>query len=232
MGDTNRPLSLNRWMYVEGNPVNLTDPTGHFPEWCRSKWTKWGYAKCVLDNYNLEPAGSIFLNGDAVKDVKGSSGCWSGPVHYRAHGYIEGYSWFGTIAWGGTEIVYDFSTMERSEFRYSGIGVNDSVIGGGYAPYAGIVEGLRSDMSLREKYLGLAFIESYGLDIPILLDGLSVGLGGTKATAIQDWKLKAYSIYLGIGGSLGLPYGDVGYGVVDYSLLSRVRTSGTGGRKK
>jgi len=31
-GDYNKPLSLNRWMYVEGNPVNYTDPSGHFPE--------------------------------------------------------------------------------------------------------------------------------------------------------------------------------------------------------
>jgi RHS repeat-associated protein len=30
-GDYNRPLSLNRWMYTEGNPVNFTDPSGHFP---------------------------------------------------------------------------------------------------------------------------------------------------------------------------------------------------------
>ena len=28
-GDYNRPLSLNRWNYVEGNPVNYTDPTGN-----------------------------------------------------------------------------------------------------------------------------------------------------------------------------------------------------------
>ena len=28
-GDYNRPLSLNRWMYTEGNPVNYTDPSGH-----------------------------------------------------------------------------------------------------------------------------------------------------------------------------------------------------------
>jgi RHS repeat-associated protein len=31
MGDTNRPLSLNRWMYGYGNPVKYTDPSGHFP---------------------------------------------------------------------------------------------------------------------------------------------------------------------------------------------------------
>ena len=28
-GNYNRPLSLNRWNYVEGNPVNYTDPSGH-----------------------------------------------------------------------------------------------------------------------------------------------------------------------------------------------------------
>src|SRR5690606_19667732 len=31
-GDLNRPLSLNRWMYVEGNPVNLVDPTGNISQ--------------------------------------------------------------------------------------------------------------------------------------------------------------------------------------------------------
>ncbi len=31
-GDYNRPLSLNRWMYVEGNPINSIDPSGNKPE--------------------------------------------------------------------------------------------------------------------------------------------------------------------------------------------------------
>ncbi len=29
LGDYNRPLSLNRWNYVEGNPINYIDPSGH-----------------------------------------------------------------------------------------------------------------------------------------------------------------------------------------------------------
>ncbi len=32
LGDYNRPLSLNRWNYVEGNPINKTDPSGNSPE--------------------------------------------------------------------------------------------------------------------------------------------------------------------------------------------------------
>lgn len=56
-GDTNRPLSLNRWVYVEGNPVNYIDPTGHYfemPDWCQMMPTKWMYEGCVLKKYGLE----------------------------------------------------------------------------------------------------------------------------------------------------------------------------------
>jgi RHS repeat-associated protein len=29
-GQANHPLSLNRWNYTEGNPINFTDPSGHY----------------------------------------------------------------------------------------------------------------------------------------------------------------------------------------------------------
>jgi hypothetical protein len=210
-------MSYNAWLYVYANPINLVDPTGKFPEWCRSKLTKWGYAKCVSDYYHIEPAGSIYFNGDAVAKVKGSSGCWSGPIEYRAGGYIEGYSWFGTAVWGGKEVVYSFATMERGEFTYIGGGLNDSVIGGGYALYAGFAEGLRSDRSLQNHYLGLAFVKTYGFDIPVALDIISFGLGFTESTSVSDWKLKTQSPYISVGGAMGLPVADVGAGIVNYT---------------
>jgi hypothetical protein len=42
-GDYTRPLSLNRWNYVEGNPINYTDPSGNtrlLP--CSIGWTDGG----------------------------------------------------------------------------------------------------------------------------------------------------------------------------------------------
>jgi RHS repeat-associated protein len=39
-GDYNRPLSLNRWNYVESNPVNFTDPSGRI---CLDPWAPSGF---------------------------------------------------------------------------------------------------------------------------------------------------------------------------------------------
>ena len=35
-GDYSDPLSLNRWAYLQGNPVRYTDPSGHIPSECRT----------------------------------------------------------------------------------------------------------------------------------------------------------------------------------------------------
>jgi RHS repeat-associated protein len=215
-GTVSMPSTQHPWLYALANPTTLTDPTGSFPEWCRSRWTKWGYAKCVLDYYHLEPAGSIFFNGDAVRNVTGGIGCWRGPIEYRGPGYLEGYSWFGTVVWGGKEIVYDFATMERSQFTYIGAGISDSMIGGGYALYVGLAEGLRSDTSLRTQYIGLGFVETVGADIS-LEDYLSGGLGLVGTTSLSDFKLRTMSAYVGVSAGIGVPLVDVGFGIVNFT---------------
>lgn len=59
-GDVNNPHSLNRWMYVEGNPVNYVDPTGMKPyeshfKYC-SPLTKDDYKYCnnIVRGYHPE----------------------------------------------------------------------------------------------------------------------------------------------------------------------------------
>ena len=224
-GDIYRPLSINKWQYVYSNPANLTDPSGYFPEHCRNKWTKWGYAKCVLDSYHLEPAGSIFFDGDAVKEVRGSAGCWSGPIQYRAQGYVEGYSTFNFLDWRGEEIVYDFARMQRGSFPYTGIGISDSFLGGGSTLYAGYVEGLRSDGTLWEQYQGGSFVEFVGLDLT-LEDFLSVGAGYTQTTSVKDRNLTTATVYIGGSFSFGFPVLDGGMGYINSSQVRNIQGYG------
>ncbi|MBX3038548.1 MAG: hypothetical protein KF758_16680, partial [Anaerolineales bacterium] len=42
-GDINNPLSLNKWMYVEGNPINRIDPSGHcyIDDGTMRRWRVW-----------------------------------------------------------------------------------------------------------------------------------------------------------------------------------------------
>jgi RHS repeat-associated protein len=44
-GDVNRPLSLNRWNYTEGNPINRTDPSGqcYLDGGNMRRWNVWEY---------------------------------------------------------------------------------------------------------------------------------------------------------------------------------------------
>ncbi len=54
-GDVNSPMSFNRWMYVQGNPVNYTDPTGMLP--------------CVADPTSDKWTGKGWTNEDIKKRV-------------------------------------------------------------------------------------------------------------------------------------------------------------------
>ncbi|HXF85309.1 MAG TPA: RHS repeat-associated core domain-containing protein [Anaerolineales bacterium] len=57
MGDDNSPLSLNRWLYVEGNPINYTDPTGQCPE----GWVKNPNGTCSFSIFEFLPGGGFIF---------------------------------------------------------------------------------------------------------------------------------------------------------------------------
>jgi len=51
-GDTSRPLSLNKWMYVEGNPITRNDPTGNNAIWLTNNDAAegFGHSSILIEN--------------------------------------------------------------------------------------------------------------------------------------------------------------------------------------
>ena len=223
-GDYKKPLSLNRWGYVEGNPVNFVDPTGRKPEWCQSMPNKAMYEFCIGAHYKIEP---VFYF-EAGKYVQGTKGCYSGPTKYRTSGYLEGAGGFLTIWWGGSEVVYDFATMERQKFLYFGPGVNDSVLGGGVAASAGIIAGFRSDRDITKDYAGPFFVVAggSGIDVGELWQPVGLGAGLSAFVSWEDIHIRGVSAYIGGGLSYDIiPFVEAGVGIwMDYYPTSDVQS--------
>jgi RHS repeat-associated protein len=202
-GDYTRPLSLNGWNYVEANPVNLVDPSGHFPVWCQYAPSKALYEACVLAYYQLEPIDYLSLGSN----ITGERGCYEGKIDYRAPGYLEGVGGFvGPLlgdyipsTWGGVETVYDFATMERSSFWYTGPGISDAFLGAGIAQYGGGVAGFRSDKDIIIDYGGPFWVLQAGPSVDIFI-GFGAGIGGFRSTS--DGLVRGMTWY--VGGSLSL----------------------------
>jgi len=125
-GDENKPMSMNRWMYGYGNPINLTDPTGH------------------------KPLGLGYVEGLSVSIANDFS---------TTFGLVD-----GTIS--GAEIVYDYATMTRARFAYTGE-VTGAITGVSAAIYAGVINGFGYKLGdvqsaqINDDYKG-TFVGGYG----------------------------------------------------------------------
>jgi RHS repeat-associated protein len=68
-GNSTRPLSINRWNYVEGNPVNLTDPSGNDPNIVsRKDWGARDPNLTICDWSGIYCIPNIFGAGEGVYD--------------------------------------------------------------------------------------------------------------------------------------------------------------------
>jgi len=226
-GNANVPMSFNRWNYVGGNPVNLTDPSGQFPPiWCQAMPNKATYEGCVDLWYGIEPINPFQLG----ENVLGDRGCYVGPIHYRAPGYVEGTGLTVALPWivnwmFAVESVYDFATMEHNYFvngafntlGVPGVGESDFIWGLNLTEYVGTVKGFASNSDIKNDYGG-AFIMGYiGISGPPGPDqmGPSVGIGRTAFISPTNPMIRGSSLYVSAGFGVDiLPVMDLGFGII------------------
>jgi hypothetical protein len=200
-GDVNRPLSLNKWSYVEENPINLIDPSGQFPFWCKSMSSRLDYENCVRKHYNLSAPRDYPVMPQEKQD--GFPGCWSGPVAYKTAGYLEGYSVSVSIMFGystGEELVFDFGTMEKGFFGYETLGITFDM-GVSVMAYHGLVYGFNNVDSIESKYRGQFWFVSAGVSTEFPFPTPNVGTGVNYFRSV-DGELSGISQYYSAGLSI------------------------------
>ncbi|MCP5098543.1 MAG: RHS repeat-associated core domain-containing protein, partial [Chloroflexi bacterium] len=221
-GNGKRPQSINGWSYVENNPVNWTDPTGNIPEQCKQvTWSKWTYVTCVANAHDVDydyfklyrytyggSSGDELFDQVMNKIQKNGKGCYSGPIPYRAPGYVEGVSGSGALyigATGGREVVYDFATFQRANFEYKGGILSDS-IGVSYAESVGIIKGFKSWRNIELDYSDWFLVGSIGAGTNLFLD-IGVSIGRAWFAGIPDPSVRGTALYVAasFGGADAIP---------------------------
>jgi hypothetical protein len=159
------------------------------------------YENCVRQHYNL----SAPKDYPVMPQQDGESGCWSGPVAYKAPGYLEGYSATISFMFGygfGKELVYDFGTMEKGLFSYETASITfDASISA--MVYHGVVFGFNNIDSIEEGYKGPFWFVSGGVsaEFPFPTPSIGTGVNFFHSLSGEIWGV---SQYYSVGGGISL----------------------------
>jgi hypothetical protein len=102
LGEIGNPQSLNRYIYVENNPLNAVDPTGHLTWWQAGLLGIAVGGAIVLTGGLLVGAGVIAGTGWTGLLIGGLAGGAAGAINGGLNNGVSGsWTWDGTAAWQG-----------------------------------------------------------------------------------------------------------------------------------
>lgn len=205
IGSPERPLTLNGWNYVEGNPVNLVDSSGHFPEQiCLFNWVD----SCTRGRSELAPfdgyVEGLQINVASWLADNSEETFMAGmedPVDFKK--YIPfPYDPFFLSEYVGLEWTYDFVQKEWAVFAYKGSSYESPSLGGqSFTIYNGVVNGFRgfnSPGAGLKAYEGLSVGGGGGIGVSFIGEaGLGQAWGGN-----DQIRTKTFGVTYGAGFSV------------------------------
>ena len=196
-GEETDPLSQNRYSYVQNNPVNYTDPSGHF--WNSIK-KGWNYVKKTASNAwnGVKRVASNTWNG--VKSVASKAWNVTKSAFNHATNWVRtqvnrASNWVGR-QWNKVQTAYN-SASDYVQHQYQLVAAQieakrQQVIQSAYA----IATGIKSSPTIRE---GLNLYRNWNTALENTLkhvcDPKTIGAsdkGENKANSVDDYSVSAY----------------------------------------
>ena len=113
-GNTSQPLSLNQWNYVNGNPINYTDPTGQFRWSCNTDAKRIATAKNAVPISNIDPLNTYTATGIAVQCLGGDITWPWNDINYSGLGIAQITQKEAETAYG--EPIYEYDSNGNKKY--------------------------------------------------------------------------------------------------------------------
>ena len=213
-GEETDPLSQNRYSYVQNNPVNYTDPSGHF--WNSIK-KGWNYVKKTASNAwnGVKRVASNTWNGVksfASKAWNATKSAFNPATNWVSTQYNRAVNW-GSRQWNKVQTTYN-SASDYVQTKYQQTvaqieAKRQQVVRSAYA----LATGLSSSPTIRE---GINLLRNWGTALQNTLKHVCTTAERVKNQVVDfvknvDWKKVAVTVgAIGVGIALTVATGGLG----------------------